>query len=344
MTATSRVLIVGALSFLAINLRAASEIVIAIRYLQAEGTSHSHLYLYKDDGKFLRQLTNDNSGQDVDPVFAPDGEMIAFTREKTGAPLEFWGVRPLGGNPSKLDAEPDWYEKTKTSPYFTNRDESTATESASPAAESASPAPNASAARTAAGVIGERRSYKAPDGSVELILREDPSDPDDQANGERHGKHYVLRYLKTGIQADFGALPGFFGAYEILHERQNPGRQFLFDGLLRVAFFGLHLNSTDGDTSFALDLNGPRFVRLSSNWAAPVPLPGEPAFLTLTENRYVPIPGATKTANCSYIERWDAQLQKVRYARPKAPAIFYGASVYRSDRTPAVITIRQNAD
>jgi len=345
MRLTSRVLIVGALSLLTVdNLRAGSEIVIAIRYLQAEGTSHSHLYLYKDDGKFLRQLTNDNSGQDVDPVFAPDGEMIAFTRENTGAPLEFWGVRPLGGNPSKLDAEPDWYEKTKTSPYFTNRDESTPTESASPAAESASPAPNASAARTAAGVIGERRSYKAPDGSVELILREDPSDPDDQANGERHGKHYVLRYLKTGIQADFGALPGFFGAYEILHERQNPGRQFLFDGLLRVAFFGLHLNSTDGDTSFALDLNGPRFVRLSSNWAAPVPLPGEPAFLTLPENRYVPIPGATKTANCSYIERWDAQLQKVRYAKPKAAAIFYGASLYRSERTPSVITIRQNAD
>jgi hypothetical protein len=29
--------------------RAASEIVIAIRYLQAEGTSHSHLYLYREE-------------------------------------------------------------------------------------------------------------------------------------------------------------------------------------------------------------------------------------------------------------------------------------------------------
>jgi len=193
-------------------------------------------------------------------------------------------------------------------------------------------------------MIGERRTYKAPDGSVELILREDPSDPDDQANGEKHGKHYVLRYLKTGIQADFGTLPGFFGAYEMLHERQDPDRRFLLEGLLRVAFFGLHLNSTDGDTSFALDLNGPRFVRLSPNWATPVPLPGEPAFLTLTENRYVPIPGTTKTANCSYIEHWDAQLQKIRYARGKAPAIFCGASVYRPERTPAVVTIRQNAD
>ncbi len=34
-----------------------SEIVIAIRYLQAEGTSHPHLYLYREDGKLLRQLT-----------------------------------------------------------------------------------------------------------------------------------------------------------------------------------------------------------------------------------------------------------------------------------------------
>jgi hypothetical protein len=340
MKLTSRVLIVGAFSLLAVNLRAASEIVIAIRYLQAEGMSHSHLYLYRDDGKFLRQLTTDNSGQDVDPVFAPKGEIIVFTREKPDSPLEFWSVRPLGGDSTKLDSAPDWYEQAKTSPYFTNRETSKPADPVSPATAS----PESSPSPSAAGMMGERRSYKAPDGSVELILREDPSDPDDRVNGERHGKHYVLRYLKTGIQADFGTLPGFFGAYEILHDRQNPDRQFLLEGLLRAAFFGLHLNSTDGDTSFALDLNGPRLVRLSPNWAAPVLLPGESAFLTLTENRYVPIPGTTKTANCSYIERWDAQLKKIRYARPKTAAIFYGASVYRSERTPAVITIRQNAD
>jgi len=338
MRLTARVLIVPTFFLLTVELPAASEIVIAIRYLQAEGTSHSHLYLYREDGKILRQLTTDNSGQDVDPIFAPDGEVIAFTRKKDGSPLEFWNVYPLGGTPTKLDAAPDWYQQTKTASYFTNRDVSGAE------TPSSSASPIASAARTPTGMMGERKSYKAPDGSVELILREDPSDPDDQVDGEHHGKHYVLRYLKTGIQADFGTLPGFFGVYEILHDRENPDRHFLFEGLLRAAFFGLHLNSTDGDTSFALDLNGPRFVRLSPNWAAPVPLPGEAAFVTLTENRYVPIPGSTKTANCSYIERWDAQLQKIRYARPKAAAIFYGASIYRPDRTPPVITIRQNED
>src|ERR1700730_19014295 len=94
--------------FVAFDLHAASEIVVAIRYLQAEGTSHSHLYLYRDDGKFLRQLTNDNSGQDVDPIFAPGGATIVFTREKPdNSPLEFWSVEPLGSDLRKLDSVPD---------------------------------------------------------------------------------------------------------------------------------------------------------------------------------------------------------------------------------------------
>jgi hypothetical protein len=323
---------------LTVDSRAASEIVVAIRYLQAEGISHSHLYLYRDDGKFLRQLTNDSTGQDLEPIFAPDGATIVFTREQSNnSPLEFWSIQPLGGDLKKLDSAPHWYEATKTSAYFTNRD-------VAPPTESPSPSGAANSGPTSAGRIGERRTYKAPDGSVELILREDPSDPDDQVNGEKHGKHYVIRYLKTNIQADFGTLPGFVGVYEILHDSQDPTRQFLLDGLLRVVFFGLHLNSTDGDTSFALDLNGPRFVRLSPNWAAPIPLPGEGAFLSLAENRYFPLPGTTKTANCSYMEHWDAQLQKIRYARPNAPAVCYGASMYRPERTPAVITVRQTAD
>src|SRR5213593_3427811 len=118
----AKALLFSAFALLGVQAKAASEIVIAIRYLQAEGTSHSHVYLYREDGKLLRQLTSDNSGQDVDPVFAPDGETIVFSREKEGSPVEFWSVRPLGGEPTKLDSAPDWYEQTKTSSYFTNRD------------------------------------------------------------------------------------------------------------------------------------------------------------------------------------------------------------------------------
>ena len=68
------------LTLISLQARADSEIVIAIRYLHAQGTSHSHLYLYREDGKLLRQLTNDNSGQDSGPIFSPDGETVVFTR------------------------------------------------------------------------------------------------------------------------------------------------------------------------------------------------------------------------------------------------------------------------
>jgi hypothetical protein len=336
-------ILIGGLIAFAPRAFATAEIVVAIRYLQAEGTSHSHLYLYREDGKFLRQLTDDNSGQDVDPIFAPGGETIVFTREKTGKPLEFWEIDPRGLAPKQLETAPDWYTATKTSLFFTNRDiEQPAEQSPSP---SPTPSPDESAGASSPPKTNMKpQRYTAPDKSVELVLREDPSDPDDQIDGAGHGKHYILRYLKTKVEANFGALPGFFGVYEILHESKKQDRQFLFDGLLRAAFFGLHLNSTDGDTCSALDLNGPRLVRLSPNWAAPIPLPGESAFLTFTENRYVPIPGSTKKANCSYIEHWDAELKTIRYAKPNSAAVSYGASMYRPDRTPATITIRQTAD
>jgi Tol biopolymer transport system component len=59
--------------------RGASETVIAIRYLQTERSGHSYFYPYREDGKLLRQLTNDGSGQHSAPIFAPDGSVIVFT-------------------------------------------------------------------------------------------------------------------------------------------------------------------------------------------------------------------------------------------------------------------------
>ncbi len=331
----SQTLVVAGLFLLITTIaQADSEIVIAIRYLQADGTSHSHLYLYREDGKLLRQLTNDNSGQDSAPIFAPDGETIVFTREKPNNVREFWSIEPRGTNLKELGAAPDWYTSAKSSPYFTNidRDASASAAATTPPLDSGPPSPTPAP------------TYKSPDGSVELILREDPNDEDDQINGPGHGKHYVLRNLKTGSETDFDKIPGFYGAFEILHDSQNKDRHFLFEGPLHLAFFGLHLNSTDGDTVFALDLSGPRFVRLSPNWATPIPLPGEPAFLTFTENRYVPIPGSEKTANCSYIERRDEKLNHIRYARENSVALCYGMSMYRSAKDPRVIILRRGAD
>jgi hypothetical protein len=315
----------GAISLAGLRAAPAPEIVVAIRYLQPKGTSHAHLYLYREDGKLLRQLTNDNSGQDLGPIFSPDGTTIVFRRDKPNDVREFWSIEPLGANLKKLEAAPDWYTGLKDSPYFTNRGE----RPGFPIAPLAADAP---------------RNFKAQDGSVEIVLREDPKDPDDEINFVGHGKHYLLRDLKSGKQTEFGKLPGFYGAFDVLYRSEGDAPRFLFDGTLRVAFIGLHLNSTDGNTVFALDLTQPRLVRLSPNWAVPFPLSGEAAFLTDTENRYVPIPGTRKTANCSYVERWDAKLNRIRYAREGTAAVTYGASMYRPGLVPAVITIRGPAD
>lgn len=67
-----------------------------------------------------------------------------------------------------------------------------------------------------------------------------------------------------------------------------------------------------------------------------------PVIFTLTP--YISIPGTKKTANCSYVERWDEKLNKIRYASENNAGICYGASMYRPGRTPATITIRKNAD
>jgi len=176
------------------------------------------------------------------------------------------------------------------------------------------------------------------------VLSEDPNDEADQVDMPGHGAHYILRDLKSGTDTPFADLEGFEGAFGILHEKQDPERHFLFEGALRLAFFDLHLNSSDGTTVFALDLGRKRFVRLSPNSATPFPLPGESAFLTFTENRYVPIPKSTKTANCSYIKRWDEKLSHIRYARENTAAICYGFSMYRPGKTPAVITLRRTSE
>jgi hypothetical protein len=317
------VLSLAALALGVLPARAAGEIVVANRYLLANQTSHAHLYLYREDGKLLRQLTRDNSGQDKDPIFSPDGKTIVWTRESPHGKKQFWSIRPRGDGAHRLQAAPAWYKTARNSNYFTNADANRAGEKFS--VESKDRAPR----------------VRTPDGKIELVLREDPADENDQWDGAGHGAHYLWRDLKSGQETPFGKLPGFFGVFGLLHSNQNPQQRFLWEDRLHLAFFDLHLDSTNGDTIFALDLLRKRLVRLSPNWAAPIPLPGQSAFLTWTENRYVPIPKTRKTANCRFVERYDENLHRVRYARTNC-TVCYGASLYRPGQTPRVITIRSS--
>ncbi len=287
------------------HVRADSEIAVAIRYLQAEGVSHSQLYLFREDGKLLRQLTHEKSGQVMSPVFAPDGTTIVF-KIVTGKETEYWSVEPKGERLHKFNVAPPWYAAAKPSPFFDD---------------------------------GPRNPLHHAGRITEIVVLDaDKEMEESNYDTSKYGKHSQLRDLKTGEKVEFGALEGFGGLYGILRNNGKANDYFLFQPPLRLAFFYVHLNSTAGDTVYALDLTAKKFVQLSDNWATPVPLPGEPAFLTVTEARYESIPGSEKSANCSYLERWDSKLEKVRYGGETA-AICHGASMYRPGKKPAVITI-----
>jgi len=55
------------------------------------------------------------------------------------------------------------------------------------AEESASPSPSVSPEESASPAATPIPTYKSPDGSVELILREDPKDEDERPQEHRHG-------------------------------------------------------------------------------------------------------------------------------------------------------------
>jgi len=219
-------IIISALAILTTQAWADAEIVIAIRYLQAEGTSHSHLYLYREDGKLLRQLTNDNSGQDSGPIFAPDGSMIVFTREKPNDVREFWSVEPLGKTLKKLDAAPDWYVGAKKLTLFhkhrTGRNRHRRRQLHRLLRHWCRPTNHP---------MTLSNWYYAKIRRTKMI----------RATARVMGKHYLLRDLKTGAETEFDKLPGFYGVFGLLHEKQDKDQHFLFDGpfaprIFRFAF------------------------------------------------------------------------------------------------------------
>ena len=295
-----------------------AEIVVSMRYLQDSGTSHAHLYLYREDGKLLRQLTKDEGGQDLDPIFSPDGEQIVFARELPGDVKQCWSIEPRGGGLHQL-SKPAWYTQTKDSPSFEH------TFNGPPIVREPRPAPT------------DPRSITTLDGKTEVKI---VPVADTEDFGAPDKWEVQLRTTDSGPPDKIGELLGYSAGF-LSRVGNDPAQCFLHDGDRAVAFCFVHLNSTDGNTVYALDLHTKRLTRLSPNMATPFPLPGEPAFLTLTENRYLPYGDGEHTANCLYVERWDAGWKAVRYAKGRAPGVCYGASMYRPGRTPATITILQ---
>ena len=250
----------------AANLSAApSEIVVAIRYLLQTGASHAHLYLYREDGTLLRQLTKDDGGQDRNPVFAPDGETIVFTRELPGGVKQSWSVEPRGGNLKQLPTAPEWYQQGKDSPHFASPPETASAESMIPSEK-------------------VRPVFRVDVGS-EVVLTPTPTSTAGEGNPDEWT--VSVRARSTGKEIPLGKMSGW-APRPLLAQGRDPAESSLVEGALRVAFITTSLGSMDGTTVYAAGPGKPGLARLARNWAMPYPLPGEDAFLTFAEERYVP--------------------------------------------------------
>jgi hypothetical protein len=307
-----------------------NEVAVSIRYLQITGISHAHIFLYAWNGKLLKQLTTDDSGQHVNPVFSPKGGEVIFTRLlKTGN--ELWAVTTDTGKLRKLDAPPPWYAEAADSatPFvlLNLQWEQYYNEQMQQSVDS-SPRPTPVQTPRPSKIV-------TIDGSLEIRLDRSGDDTRDYDN-EQLGRLYRVRDLKTGEESVLGTWQNFETMWNPLHLRGHDEQYFLIDPPLRTVFFHRHLNSSDGDTCYALDFNRKRVVRLSPNWATPFSIPSESSFFAWAQVRYMPLGDGKRTVNCSYLDRWNEKFEKVRFGRD-APAICYGASLWRPEKPPVTI-------
>jgi len=329
------------------------QVVVAIRYLKEEGVSHSHLDLFDGSGNFVRRLTHDESGQDSDPVFSPTGKSVVYRRTK-GKVSEWRMVSVDGKSDKALEAPPAWHARAFKEPETFGDPPSVLQSVGNRRIETAAKAGDL--------------EYKAASGRFLLTLRDvpsaaDPKDPEyfpkraflqteevkDEARVELLP---VFAPARSARSTDFwtGPLPsgnvpherepnencGVFGACEdcILVSQGSP---FLEFAPLEVSFFSQHRGSTDGEGLFALDLNARRLYELSPNGGDISRLPGIPWFAVMNDQRYLPFNGGS--VNCSYLDLWNANMERIRFAEPKA-AICYGASVLTGGKEAHVISLR----
>lgn len=320
-------LVLLALSAPAESLASDQLVVVATRYLQMNGISHSHLYLYDWNGQLVRQLTDTQTGQDIAPVFSSDGREIVFQRQQK-ANDEWWMIETSGRNPHQITQPPEWYAKRQAAaPRFAliNLEwERYYDESFSPPV-TPQPKPNETPKPT---------RLVAPDHSIEIILDRTGDDEQDY-DGGRLGSQYRVRSLKDEEESLLGSWQNFETLWDPLHLRGEDNHFFLIEPPLRTVFFYRHLNSTDGTRVYGLDFQKKRVIPLSTNGATPVPISGEPFFFAIAEERYRPL-GDGRAVNCSYLDLWNAQLEKRRFGSD-APAVFYGACFYSTHALPLVI-------
>jgi hypothetical protein len=282
-------------------------VVVSMRQYLIQGESRIHLYLYAFDGTFKKALTDDKGFNDLNPIFSDDGKSIYFKREAAdrghavGAGEFVLDVDK--GSIRRYDLKHDFFSKG-----FCDRFESAFSPDSDGWLNLDSP------------------SYQSPDGKFSITEKQLP--PEKFGNETGHPHNYdVAATGKPSIP--MAGLPGFIPADEVDGYESffiGNGSPYITDGDMEVVFLRHHLNSTEGEQTWALDLTTMTGAKISNNGAEIYHPPSAPGVFVVSQARYLPLGNTGKTVNCSYLEWWDAHLKMLRYGPDLS--VFYSAAIY----------------
>jgi hypothetical protein len=294
---------VGLIGLSILSAQAAETLIVAsIRQYQIEGRSNIHLYLYGLDGLLKKQLTDVVGCDDIDPMFTYDGQSVYFTRKSTLAQT----ASETGLY--KLDLATDQATREKENESYTDVAVDELDYSFAVPADSWN--------------VAERNDCLSPDRIYRITLKAMPA-PDPNVNPPMehllsvHGQPAVdiatLADFPVDVSKDYYSL-----------EELN-GTPFVTSTDYAAVFLVHHLDSTDGDQIWGLDLQSLRWTKMSENGGQIYHPPGAPGVFFACDSLYVPLGHTGHTVNCSYLEWWDNHFKMAKLAPPLS--VFYSAAI-----------------
>jgi hypothetical protein len=306
------------LSVLAIAGRAADlagmKVAVSIRhFLPGDQRSYFHVFLYQGDGKLIRALTSQAGVNDVNPVFSPDGKEVCFTRKgaKSGGGTgdEYYLIHDLDkpSAPVRIAQPPEWYRPdhpTVVEPKVAD---------VAPIQESFE------------GDLSVWTSF-SPDRAYEIRVHSL-----DVPISEKTAETWWLVDHLTSQTLPLSTFKGF----EKLPELDWHFIYFIYADSLKAAIFYCHLNSTEHNTDFALNLKDHSFTTLTLNGGNAFPIPELPGFFFVSDELYQPTGEGRRTVDCQYLDFWNEKLERTRFA-PKLSQ-YGGAAVFVTGKGAFVI-------
>jgi len=287
-------------------------VVLALRQFQIHGPSNIHLYLYSLDGTLKKVLTKEPGLNDQDPAFSWDGKTILFTRQATDNAHQAQAGKYVldldSGTIRRYDPETsdEWYTPWDTADRF---DE---------AFSEGSPG----------WLPIDANSYLSSDGKYRITRVPMP-----QSDG-----HTYNLAEGGGRSVPIASFPGFMPADQLDGYESflvSNGSPFVTSGDFAAVFLSHHLGSSDGNQIWGLDLNAKKWTKISENGALLYHPPSAAGIFSDTEERYQMLGNTGHTVNCSYLDWWDAHLNRHRLGPPFS--YFYSAAIFHNPGCSIII-------